>query len=75
MAVFGMPRTMEQMPQRAVQAALALQQLMAEDRGTDGESPCPEMRMAIHTGHVLVDVHTTDPKEQLLTIADTLVFP
>ena len=26
MAVFGMPRTMEQMPQRAVQAALALQE-------------------------------------------------
>ena len=38
-AVFGIPRTMEQMPQRAVQAALALRQLMAEDHATDGEGP------------------------------------
>jgi DNA-binding winged helix-turn-helix (wHTH) protein len=74
-AVFGIPRTMEQMPQRAVQAALALRQLMAEDHTDDGESPGPEMRMAIHTGHGLVDVHTNDPREQLLTIGDTLSRP
>jgi tetratricopeptide (TPR) repeat protein len=75
MAVFGMPRTMEQMPQRAVQAALALRQLMADGGVSDGESPCPEVRMAIHTGHVLVDVHASDPREQLLTIGDTLSRP
>jgi len=74
-AVFGIPRTMEQMPQRAVQAALALRQLMAEDYATDGEGSCPEMRMAIHMGHVLVDVHANDSREQLLTIGDTLSRP
>jgi DNA-binding winged helix-turn-helix (wHTH) protein/tetratricopeptide (TPR) repeat protein/class 3 adenylate cyclase len=71
-AVFGMPRTIEQMPQRAVQAALALRQLPADGRLSGGESPGPEMRMAIHTGHVLVDVHASDPNKALLTIGDTL---
>jgi DNA-binding winged helix-turn-helix (wHTH) protein len=74
-AVLGIPRTMEQMPQRAVQAALAIRQLMAEDHVTDGEGSYPEMRMAIHTGHVLVDVHASDSREQLLTIGDTLSRP
>jgi DNA-binding winged helix-turn-helix (wHTH) protein len=71
-AVFGLPRTMEQMPQRAVQAALAIRQLIAEDPATEGEGPGPEMRMAVHAGHVLVDVHANDPREQLLTSGDTL---
>ena len=31
--------------------------------------------MAIHTGQVLVDVHASDPSEQLLTIGDTLSRP
>ncbi|HEX2280083.1 MAG TPA: AAA family ATPase [Candidatus Tectomicrobia bacterium] len=75
MAVFGIPRTMEQMPQRAVQAALALRQLIADGGVGDGESPSPEMRMAIHAGHVLADVHAGDPREQLLTIGDTLSRP
>ena len=75
MALFGMPQTVEQMPQRAVQAALALRQLMAEDRASGGESPGPEVRMAIHTGRVLVDIHASDPREQLLTIGDTLSRP
>jgi DNA-binding winged helix-turn-helix (wHTH) protein/tetratricopeptide (TPR) repeat protein len=74
-AVFGIPWTMEQMPQRAVQAALALRQLVAEGRVSEGEIPGPEMRMAIHTGHALVDVHAPDPREQLLTISDTLSRP
>ncbi len=74
-AVFGIPRTMEQMPQRAVQATLALRQLVAEGRVSEGEIPGPEMRMAIHTGHVLVDVHASDPREQLLTVGDTLSRP
>jgi hypothetical protein len=60
------------MPQRAVQAALAIRQLIAEDPATEGEGPGPEMRMAVHAGHVLVDVHANDPREQLLTSGDTL---
>ncbi|HSF29004.1 MAG TPA: AAA family ATPase [Candidatus Tectomicrobia bacterium] len=75
MAVFGIPRTTEQMPQRAVQVALALRQLMRDGHLSGGESPDPEMRMAIHTGHVLVDGHVSDPSERLLTIGDTLSRP
>lgn len=74
-AVLGIPRTVEQMPQRAVQAALALRRLMAEDYAIDGEGSSPEMRIAIHMGDVLVDVHANDSGEQLLTIGDTLSRP
>ena len=44
-AAFGVPRTLEQAPQRAVQAALALQCLVAE--ATEA-GPYPELRMAMH---------------------------
>ena len=53
LVAFGMPQTLDQLPQRAVQAALALQQVVAE--GTEGE-PCPEVRVAVHWGPLLVDV-------------------
>ena len=59
----------------AVQVALVIRQLMAEDHVTDGEGAYPEMRMAIYTGHVLVDVRASDTREQLLTIGDTLSQP
>jgi hypothetical protein len=42
--VFGVPQTLEQAPQRAVQAALALRQLVTEV--SEGE-PHPELRMAV----------------------------
>ena len=42
LVAFGMPQTLEQLPQRAVQAALALRHLVVE--GTDRE-PCPELRL------------------------------
>ena len=58
LVAFGMPQTLEQMPQRAVQAALALRHLVAE--GTEGE-PCPELRVAVHWGPLLVDVQASDP--------------
>ena len=53
LVVFGIPQTLEQLPQRAVQAALTLQTLVSE--GSDGE-PCPELRQAVHGGQLLVDV-------------------
>ena len=74
-AVFGIPRTMEQMPLRAVQAALALREMVAEGGEQESACPGPELRLAIHTGQVLVDVHAHAPREQLLTIGDTLSRP
>jgi DNA-binding NtrC family response regulator/tetratricopeptide (TPR) repeat protein len=74
-AVFGLPQTLEQMPQRAVQAALALRHQLAENRAADGRPPGPEVRMAIHLGQVLVDVEARDPTARLLPLGETLSLP
>jgi DNA-binding winged helix-turn-helix (wHTH) protein/tetratricopeptide (TPR) repeat protein len=68
LVAFGVPQTLDQLPQRAVQAALTLRQLVRE--GTEGE-PCPELRLTVHWGPLLVDVQTSDrsaltPLKQLL---------
>jgi class 3 adenylate cyclase len=55
MAAFELRQALEQLPQRAVQAALAIRQLMAEAQGTDGQEPVPEVRQAIHLGLMLVE--------------------
>jgi class 3 adenylate cyclase len=43
---FGVPQTQEQLPQRAVQAALALRHLVAEAP----REPRPALRSAVHWG-------------------------
>jgi hypothetical protein len=45
-----------QMPQRAVQAALAIRQQVAEATRTSGAELCPEVRLAVHIGEMLADV-------------------
>jgi DNA-binding NtrC family response regulator/tetratricopeptide (TPR) repeat protein len=69
---FGVPQTLEQAPQRVVQAALALRSLVAEaaERG-----PYPELRMAVHWGQVLVDTGASDPTARLLPVGGTLAWP
>ena len=74
-AVFGLPQTLEQMPQRAVQAALAIRHQLAEDQAADGRQPGPEVRMAVHLGQVLVDVQASDPTARLLPLGETLSLP
>jgi class 3 adenylate cyclase len=69
---FGVPQALEQAPQRAVQTAQALRRLVAE--AAEGGA-CPELRMAIHWGPVLVDTRACDPTVQLLPIGDTLALP
>jgi DNA-binding NtrC family response regulator/tetratricopeptide (TPR) repeat protein len=71
-AVFSVPQTLEQAPQRAVQTALALRRLIAE---AVEEVPYPELRMAIHWGQVLVDTGASDPTARLLPVGDTLARP
>ena len=71
-AAFGVPRTLEQAPQRAVQAALALRCLVAE--ATEA-GPYPELRMAVHWGQLLVDTGVSDPTAHLLPGGDTLSRP
>jgi class 3 adenylate cyclase len=71
-AAFGIPHTLEQLPQRAVQTALALRHLVIE--APDGE-PCPQLRQAVHWGQLLVDVQASDPAARLLPIGETLGRP
>jgi len=70
-AAFGLPRALEQLPQRAVQAALAIQRLVSEEP----EERRPELRMALHAGTVHVDAHAADPTATLLAVGDTVALP
>jgi len=75
LAGFGLPHTLEQLPQRAVQATLALRQLTAGPAGSvTGELP-PAMRQAVHWGQVLVDSRAKDPTARLLPVGETLALP
>jgi DNA-binding NtrC family response regulator/tetratricopeptide (TPR) repeat protein len=66
-AVFGIPRALEQLPQRAVLAALSVRRLATADG--------PELRMAVHAGTVRVDVAAPDMAARLLPVGDTLALP
>jgi Bacterial regulatory protein, Fis family len=45
---FGIPQTLDQMPQRAVQAAMVIQRLVAEAGSPASGEPYPELRLALH---------------------------
>jgi tetratricopeptide (TPR) repeat protein len=74
-AVFGLPKTLEQLPQRAVQVALAIRYQLAADRVLDSSPPGAAVRMAVHVGQVLVDVQAHDPTAGLLPLRETLSLP
>jgi DNA-binding NtrC family response regulator/predicted ATPase/class 3 adenylate cyclase len=74
-AAFGIPQTLDQMPQRAVQAALTIQHLIAEAASAASGEPCPELRLAVHLGEVLMDARASPPTRQLLAVEDTLSLP
>ena len=73
-AVFGIPRALEQLPQRAVLAALAIQQLLAASRPHEERDPSPELRIAVHLGAVHVDISAPTAPPRLLPIGDTLAL-
>ena len=52
---FGLPQALDQLPQRAVQTALAIRQLVAEAQAAAGQEPVPEVRQALHLGTLLVE--------------------
>ena len=72
LVAFGMPHTLEQLPQRAVQAALMLRQLVT---ATPVGEVSPALRQAVHWGQLLVDVAARDPTGQVLPSGDTLTRP
>jgi DNA-binding NtrC family response regulator/tetratricopeptide (TPR) repeat protein len=69
-AAFGIPRALEQLPQRAVQAALAIRRLLG-----DAGEPRPDIRMAVHLGAVQVDTRAADPTARLLAVGDAVALP
>ena len=69
--VYGIPRAVEQLADRALQTALALRRLVVERRDL---GPVPELRAAIHAGAVQVDVAAADPAARLLGVGDSLVL-
>jgi DNA-binding NtrC family response regulator/class 3 adenylate cyclase len=73
-AAFGVPRTPEQLPQRTVQAALAVRHVVAEMRGSDARGAGVDVRLAVHKGMALVDVQTCNPKARVLPMADALML-
>jgi class 3 adenylate cyclase len=75
LVAFGLPQTLEQLPQRAVQVALALRRLVAAARDAAAREPCPAVRQALHWGLLLVDVQARDPTVRLLPIGETVGLP
>jgi DNA-binding NtrC family response regulator/tetratricopeptide (TPR) repeat protein len=75
LAVFGVPRALEQMPQRAVQAALAIRRLTAESESIFAGAPRPALRIAIHSGMMLVNAQAAASDTPPLAIEDTLAYP
>jgi DNA-binding NtrC family response regulator/tetratricopeptide (TPR) repeat protein len=69
---FGVPQSLDQMPQRAVQGALAVRNL-AESATT--REHVPELRLAVHLGRLIVDVGAADPAARVLSVGDTLRVP
>jgi len=72
LVAFGLPRTLEQLPHRAVQTALGIRQLTAAGPPTGEREPRPTVRQAVHWGQVLVDTGASDPTARVLPIAETL---
>jgi DNA-binding NtrC family response regulator/tetratricopeptide (TPR) repeat protein len=72
--VFGVPQTLEQLPQRAVHSALAIRQMVVEASAPD-LPPCPTVRLAVHLGAVQVDHQAADPGAQVRAVGETLALP
>jgi DNA-binding NtrC family response regulator len=75
LVAFGLPRTLQQLPQPAVQAALAIQHLTAEARASAGEAVGPTVRLAGHLGALLVIEETGEPPRRWLAVGETLSLP
>jgi DNA-binding NtrC family response regulator/tetratricopeptide (TPR) repeat protein len=69
-AAFGIPRALEQTPQRAVQAGLAILHAVAHASG-----PRPDLRAAVHVGDLQLDASAPDPTAHLFPIGDAFSLP
>jgi predicted ATPase len=72
--VFGLPHALDQLPLRAVHGALAIRQMVAEAESPD-LGPCPDVRLAVHFGGILVDSQARPLTAHVLAVGETLAFP
>jgi class 3 adenylate cyclase len=72
---FGLPQTLEQLPQRAVHAALALQELAGDENPLAEEGTHPVLRLGLHWGPVLMAIQARDTSLRVLAVGDTLAMP
>lgn len=70
--VFGIPRGLEQLPERLVHGALAIGHLVA---GLTPRQRAPEVRIAAHIGAMFVDPAAANPARQALPAGETLSLP
>jgi tetratricopeptide (TPR) repeat protein len=75
LVAFGLPQTLEQLPQRAVQAALAIQHLAAEPQASAGEVTGPAIRLAGHLGTLLVAAESSESPGRWLAVGETVALP
>jgi tetratricopeptide (TPR) repeat protein len=75
LVAFGLPRTLEQLPQRAVQAALAIRRMATEARASAGEKAGPVVRLSAHLGTLLVPAETSASPGRWLALGETVALP
>ena len=71
----GCLETLEQLPQRAVQAALAIRQVAVEVSAVAGPMAGPVVRLAGHVGTLLVAEEAEAPPGRWLAVGETLALP
>jgi class 3 adenylate cyclase len=75
LVAFGLPRTLEQLPQRAVQTVLAIRQLAVEAQASAGSVAGLVVRLAGHVGTLLVAEAGEAPWGRWLVAGETLALP
>jgi class 3 adenylate cyclase len=75
LVALGLPQTLEQLPQRAVQTALAIRHLAAEVQTSAGQAAGPIVRLAGHLGTLLVAEETRELPGRWLAVGETLALP
>ncbi len=72
-AVFGVPKALEQSPQRAIRCGMTILRQLAEE--TERGRAVPQIRLAIHLGPLQFDANAADLAASVLATGDTLVLP
>lgn len=70
-AFFGAPVMYEDHPQRAVLAALSMQERLRQQRDDAASLPSGAVRMGLHTGQVIVSPVGDDHRQVILGLGDT----